>query len=114
MPVAVMDQFAADPVAAHSAQFPLGAPFNRVSDDEPSRAAVRPWALRGMEAQPNVPEAPPGVRFDHLTQTTVDASGRPLIESGPPTVKNKTNNDGDEGPSEDFSYDFCPDEPTPV
>ncbi|WP_153816543.1 hypothetical protein [Gandjariella thermophila] len=46
-----------------------------------------------------------------MTQTSVDGTGRPLIEAGPPTVKNKTNLDGDEGPSEDFSYDFVPDEP---
>ncbi|APU12772.1 putative ATP-grasp-modified RiPP [Actinoalloteichus fjordicus] len=115
MSTAVRDRFAADPVASHSAQFPLGAPFDRTSDDEPSHAGVRPWALRGMEPQP--PTTAGGartVRYDHRSQMSVDASGRPLIEAGPPTVKNKTNLDGDEGPSEDFSYDFVPDEPFPV
>lgn len=115
MSTAVLDRFAADPVASHSAQFPLGAPFDRTSTDEPSRAEVRPWALRGMQAQPSEPAMSARVvRYDHMTQTSVDETGRPLMEAGPPTVKNKTNLDGDEGPAEDFSYDFLPDEPLQV
>jgi len=107
--------FAHGPIASDSAQFPLGAPFDRTSHDEPSSAAVRPWSLRGMQQQPDVTERPRKTfRFDHQTQMTVDTEGRPLIEAGDPTVKNKTNNDGDEGPSEDFSYDFVPDEPFQV
>ncbi|WP_291408482.1 putative ATP-grasp-modified RiPP [Actinophytocola sp.] len=102
-------------MASHSAQFPLGAPFDRTSDDEPSHAGLRPWVLRGMQVQPPITaDVTRTVRYDHRTQMSVDASGRPLIEAGPPTVKNKTNNDGDEGPSEDFSYDFVPDEPFQV
>lgn len=106
--------FAHDPIASDSARFPLGAPFDRVSYDKPSSAGVRPWSLRGMQPQPSVTDARHVVRFDHETQVSVDAGGRPLIEAGPPTVKNKTNNDGDEGPSEDFTYDFVPDEPFQV
>ncbi|GDY29856.1 hypothetical protein [Gandjariella thermophila] len=50
--------FAFDPIASHSGQFPLGAPFDRTSTDQPSRAGVRPWALRGMLAQPPAPAMP--------------------------------------------------------
>lgn len=103
-----------DPIASDSAQFPLGAPFDRVSDDEPTSPDVRPWVLRGMRQQPDMSDAARKFRFDHRAQVAVDGAGRPLIEAGPPTVKNKTNNDGDEGPSEDFSYDFIPDEPFQV
>jgi len=115
MSTSITERFAADPLASHSAQFPLGAPFDRISDDEPSNARVRPWALRGMRAQPAISTTTVRVvRYDHRTQLSVDAAGRPLIEAGPPTVKNKTSLDGDEGPAEDFSYDFVPDEPLHV
>lgn len=101
--------FADHPMANDSAQFPLGAPFDRVSTDKPSPADVRPWVLRGMDLPAaSTPSAP---RYDHDLQQSIDAAGRPLIEAGPPTVKNKTSNDGDEGPSDDYSYDYCPDEP---
>ena len=30
---------------------------------------------------------------------------------GAPTANKVTSNDGDEGPSEDFTYDFAPDSP---
>ena len=112
MSTPIMERFAADPLASHSARFPLGAPFDRISHDEPSSAEVRPWALRGMGTQSAVPTAAArSIRYDHRRQVSVDAAGRPLIEAGPPTVKNKTNLDGDEGPAEDFSYDFVPDDP---
>ncbi|TCP43405.1 putative ATP-grasp target RiPP [Tamaricihabitans halophyticus] len=115
MSTAVLAQFAMDPMASHSAQFPLGAPYDRVSYDEPSCPDVRPWALRGMRTQPRIPaEVARTVRYDHRMQLSVDVAGSPVIEAGPPTVKNKTNLDGDEGPSEDFSYDFVPDEPFQV
>lgn len=105
--------FALDPLASHSAQFPLGAPFDRVCDDEPSPAKTRPWALRGMAQQPHSGPVPMS-RYDRELQVQVDSSGRPLTAGKEPTVKNKTDSDGDEGPSEDFSYDFVPDEPFQV
>jgi hypothetical protein len=51
--------------------------------------------------------------YDHDTQVAVDVHGRPLLAADP--IANKaSSNDGDEGPSEDFTYDFCPDMPNPV
>lgn len=114
MTAPTMTSFGLDPIASDSARFPLGAPFGRVSDDTPSRPEVRPWVLRGMQAQTPAGGGTRMVRFDHRAQVVVDGQGRPVIEAGPPTVTNKTNNDGDEGPSEDFSYDFVPDEPFQV
>lgn len=48
---------------------------------------------------------------DHRTQTAVDDTGRTLV-AAEPTANKASSNDGDEGPSEDFTYDFCPDHPT--
>lgn len=51
--------------------------------------------------------------YDHERQVAVDGDGTPLNETrmGPPTANKVTSSDGDEGPSEDFTYDFAPDEP---
>jgi putative ATP-grasp target RiPP len=101
--------FADDPFASHSAQFPLGAPIDRVSTDQPSSGDVRPWALRGMKGSSVAMNAARQYRYDHTSQTAVDDRGRPLIMAA--TANKVTNNDGDEGPSEDFTYDFVPDDP---
>nr|CTQ98031.1 hypothetical protein [Kibdelosporangium sp. MJ126-NF4] len=40
----------------------------------------------------------------------LDRGGVPLTITNA-TANKVTNNDGDEGPSEDFTYDYCPDAP---
>lgn len=107
-------RFAEDPVASDSAQFPLarlmGTPDNT---DAPSPDTVRPWGLRGMNALSSTEQRITTWRYDHERQVAVDGDGTPLNETriGPPTANKVTSNDGDEGPSEDFTYDFAPDAP---
>lgn len=46
--------------------------------------------------------------YDHERQIAVGADDQKLRMA---TANKVTNNDGDEGPSEDFTYDFAPDAP---
>jgi len=108
------EEFAHDPIASHSARFPLGQVAGPLSQDRPSPRGVRPWGLVAMRpARAQGDPVREAFTYDPITQTSVDAAGRPLVTSG--TTANKvTSNDGDEGPSEDYTYDFCPDSPYPV
>jgi hypothetical protein len=49
--------------------------------------------------------------YSHEQQLAVDEQGRPLILTGmaDPTANSVTDSDGDEGRSEDWTYDFVPD-----
>lgn len=109
-----IDVFAADPFADHSARFPLSRTSPPVSDAAPSEPAIRPWGLCGM--RPAAQQSDP-VRevfaYDHDLQVAVDDRGRLLVNAAPTAIK-QTDNDGDEGPSEDFQNDFCPDSPYSV
>lgn len=109
-----VEQFAADPFADHSARFPLSRTSPPVSDSAPSEPTIRPWGLRGM--RPAAQQGDP-VRevfaYDHNAQLAVDKRGRLLVNAAPTAIK-QTDNDGDEGPSEDFQNDFCPDSPYSV
>ena len=78
----MMDAFAADPFADHSARFPLSRANRALSNASPSDVAV-------------------------------DRCGRRLVNAAP-TAEKQSNNDGDEGPSEDWKNDFCPDSPYSV
>lgn len=112
MSTATTIAFADDPIASHSAQFPLARPSSTRSDDQPSREEVRPWVLRAMAAPP-VADRPSGAySYSHVTQTAVSADGLPLVDG--PTANSVTSGDGDEGPSEDWTYDFAPDSPYEV
>jgi hypothetical protein len=51
--------------------------------------------------------------YDHDRQIALDPAGKPLTMAQP-TANKVTSNDDDEGPSEDFTYDYCPDSPLPV
>lgn len=51
--------------------------------------------------------------YDHDEQVAVDGEGRYLTVEAV-TANKVTSSDGDEGPSEDFTYDFCPDSPLPA
>lgn len=105
--------FADDPIASHSGQFGLGRPMGLpATQDAPSAIGVRPWNLRGATA------GSPGVRintwrYDHDRQVALLADGRRLTDvvAADPSADSVSDLDGDEGKSEDWQYDFCPDEP---
>lgn len=106
--------FADDPIAPHSAQFPLGRLGASAEPSVPAEPDVRPWGLGGMRPVRQQGDPVRAVfRYDHVTQTAVDGAGRTLVAADP-TANKVSSNDGDEGPSEDFTYDFCPDVPQPV
>lgn len=103
-------EFAADPVAPHSGQFPLGRTSGAVDLSPPSPAGIRPWGLGGMRtARQQGDPVREAFTYDHDRQIAIDGKGRTLPMAA--TAVKDTNNDGDEGPSEDYSYDFCPDSP---
>jgi putative ATP-grasp target RiPP len=104
--------FADDPIAPHSARFPLGRPVGATDVSSPSAPGVRPWGLNGMRpARQQGDPVRAAFRYDHATQTAVDQAGRTLV-AAEPTANKVSSNDGDEGLSEDFTYDYCPDCPT--
>lgn len=112
---AVLTRFADEPLTSDSAQFPLARPIGTPeSTDPPSADAVRPWGLRGMKALPSTGQRVTTWRYDHERQVAVDGDGTPLNETRmeQPTANKVTSNDGEEGPSEDFTYDFVPDTPS--
>ncbi|MGH3793950.1 MAG: putative ATP-grasp-modified RiPP [Pseudonocardiaceae bacterium] len=111
-----LTRFAEDPIAPDSSQFPLARPMGAPENtDQPSPETVRPWGLRGMQALPSTGQRITAWRYDHDRQVAVTGDGTPLndIRTGQPTANKVTSNDGDEGPSEDFTYDFAPDMPLP-
>lgn len=102
-----------DPIASGSEQFGLGRPQNSPPCwDLPSSAGVRPWGLRGMRRGAVTGQAVPEFVYSHELQVAVDEHGRPLILTGmaEPTANSVTDGDGDEGRSEDWTYDEVPDE----
>lgn len=104
--------FAQDPIASHSAQFPLARSFSpRSADCVPSPAGSRPWNLRAVHAPSGAGLPLPAFRYDHKQQVALTLDGRTFIEAYDPTANSVTDNDGDEGRSEDWSYDFAPDAP---
>lgn len=106
--------FAEDPIAPHSAHFPLGRVDGPVERSVPSAPGVRPWGLSGMRvARAQGDPVRAAFHFDHRTQTALDLAGRTLIAADP-SADSDTDNDGDEGPSEDWTYDFCPDQPVQI
>lgn len=108
-----MTRMFTDPIAPASAQFGLsrgtGAPA--VTGDSPSPHGVRPWGLRGMRAVSRTGLPVPAFRYCHEQQLAVTEDGVPLIDTrmADPTAHSVTNLDGDEGPNEDWKYDFAPD-----
>jgi putative ATP-grasp target RiPP len=111
---AVWERFAGDPVVSHSAQFPLGRAGGSVDVGLPSDPVSRPWGLRAM--RPARYQSDPlreAFAYDHDRQIACSLGGQ-LLTMAEPTANKVTNNDGDEGPSEDFTYDYCPDSPQPA
>ncbi|MFY9806477.1 MAG: putative ATP-grasp-modified RiPP [Pseudonocardiaceae bacterium] len=106
-----------DPVASGSEQFALGRPRHApASHDVPSTVGIRPWGLRGMRCGAVTGRAAPEFVYSHDLQLPVDVEGRPLIITGmaDPSADSVTDGDGDEGRSEDWTYDFVPDNPYPA
>ncbi|GAA5154467.1 hypothetical protein GCM10023321_26320 [Pseudonocardia eucalypti] len=105
-------EFAHGPIASHSAQFGLARPTDiQAGNAAPSPVGVRPWNLRG--AQPLGRAA--GVtswRYDHDRQIAVTPEGFPVTADGEASADSVSTLDGDEGPSEDWKYDFHPDSPS--
>lgn len=103
--------FAEDPMASHSAQFPLGGPQGLAASlDAPSSEEVRPWGLRAMRPVQLAEEGSSleGFTYDHVKQLAIDGRGR-HIDIKAASAESNTSKDGDEGPSEDWKYDFAPD-----
>jgi putative ATP-grasp target RiPP len=111
---AVWERFAEDPMVSHSAQFPLGCAGGSVDLGSPSDPVIRPWGLRGMRpARHQGDLLREAFTYDHERQIALSLTGQPLTMAEP-TANKVTNNDGDEGPSEDYTYDYCPDSPQPT
>ncbi|MGH3537386.1 MAG: putative ATP-grasp-modified RiPP [Pseudonocardiaceae bacterium] len=106
-----------DPVASASEQFALSRSRHAPPcHDLPSAAGVRPWGLRGMRSGTITGRAVPKFVYSHEQQLAVDEAGRPLIVTGmaDPSADSVSDGDGDEGRSEDWTYDFVPDNPYPA
>jgi putative ATP-grasp target RiPP len=106
-----------EPLTSSSEQFGLARPrTSRAPADPASPAATRPWGLRGMRRPGACARPLPEFTYCHRLQVAVDASGRPLVVTGAAdaTANSVTDGDGDEGRSEDWTYDFIPDNPFPV
>ncbi|MGB6161938.1 MAG: hypothetical protein WCF33_18170 [Pseudonocardiaceae bacterium] len=105
--------FADDPVASHSAQFGLGRPMGSpAGHDVPSVVGVRPWNLRGARVMDRGDTRLGVWRYDHDRQLALTLDGHLITEivAADPSAGSVTDLDGDEGKSEDWKYDFCPDE----
>lgn len=114
MSAEMLTRFSNDPISPDSAQFPLGrAQGTPNSADPASSEGVRPWGLRGMSMLSNkTVEKLPAWRYDHERQIAVDLDGIGINELRmDPSANSVTNLDGDEGASEDWTYDFAPDAP---
>lgn len=100
------ETFTHDPLAPHSAQFPLNRGEHAAGQDAPSAPGIRPWNLRAMTAPAQQAEPQPIGEYDPARQIRVDIDGRPLLEMGPPTAPTTGSQDGSEGdPSEDYHND---------
>lgn len=103
-----------DPLASSSEQFGLSRPRQgSLCRELPSPPEVRPWGLRGMRRGALTGTPAPEFAYCHDQQVAVDDDGRPLILTGmvDPSTASITDGDGDEGRSEDWTYDFVPDNP---
>jgi hypothetical protein len=106
--------FADDPIASHSAQFGLARPVNTpAGPNAPSAVGIRPWNLRAARTMGQRGTHLMGWRYDHTQQLALAVDGRRVVDlvAAEPTANSVSDLDGDEGKSEDWSYDFCPDNP---
>lgn len=117
-PQQVPPGFADDPIASHSAQFGLARPADAArGHDVPSPDGIRPWNLRmatplGSSTGTSDLFRSGGIRYDHVRQVAVTCDGTALSEVIIDATANSVSNlDGDEGPSEDWTYDYVGDDP---
>ncbi|MGH3547445.1 MAG: hypothetical protein ACRDQU_04840 [Pseudonocardiaceae bacterium] len=106
-----------DPIASASEQFGLSrSRHDPPCRDRPSQVGVRPWGLRGMRRGAVAGRPVPEFLYSHEQQVAVDRQGLPLLLTGmaDPSADSVTDGDGDEGRSEDWTYDFMPDNPCPA
>ncbi|MGH3829559.1 MAG: hypothetical protein ACRDRS_03760 [Pseudonocardiaceae bacterium] len=106
--------FADDPIASHSARFGLARPMGTpVGHDVPSPVGVRPWNLRGAQIMGRCGARPGAWCYDHDRQLALTLDGHLMTEiiAADPSADSVSDLDGDEGKSEDWTYDFCPDNP---
>jgi hypothetical protein len=118
-PPAAPAGFADDPIASHSGQFGLARPAGiPAAAGVPSPVGVRPWNLRAAQVMTGIAGGArlSGWHYDHYQQVAVTGDGRRVgeIVAADPTANSVSDLDGDEGKSEDWTYDFCPDRPGPV
>lgn len=107
-PTVTRTAYAEDPLAPHSAQFPLGRLRPPESNtDTPSTA--RAWNLRWMRPTRPRPGLPPQGSYDPVAQVSLGVDGMPV--NAQPTANSVSDSDGDEGKSEDWTYDAVPDNP---
>ncbi|MER7014579.1 putative ATP-grasp-modified RiPP [Saccharopolyspora sp. NPDC000359] len=114
MPAETMARFVHDPVAPDSAQFPLGRPLGMPESTAlVSADGVRPWGLRDMAVRSNgTVQSLPAWRYDHERQLATDLDGVSFRELRmDPSADSSSSLDGDEGPNEDWTYDFHGDFP---
>lgn len=107
-------RFYDDPLAPVSAQFPLTRPGPATVDntEAPSAPETRPFGLRHVRVMPE--QVVPAYAYSHDQQVSVadDGSEEPMVRlSLNMEWSSITDNDGDEGPSEDWGNDFMPDYP---
>ncbi|MDQ2707565.1 MAG: hypothetical protein M3Z25_07980 [Actinomycetota bacterium] len=104
--------FADGPIASHSAQFGLARPAGTpAGHDTPSPAGLRPWNLRNAQIMTGGGARLGAWRYDHVQQVALTLDGQRVIDLVDASAKSVSDLDGDEGKSEDWSYDFCPDNP---
>lgn len=114
MTAVLNDTFAHDPITPHSGQFPLGrVNATKGNTDAPSQPGVRPWNLRRMTPVETPSVTAPAAVYDPELQFAVSAGGAPSV-AAEPSANSVSNLDGDEGASEDWTYDFAPDAPFQV
>ena len=107
-------RFLDDPLAPAIAQFPLTRPGLATADntETPSAPETRPFGLRHVRVMPE--PTVPAYEYSHDQQVSVSADGSqtPMVKLSPNMEWSSiTDNDGDEGPSEDWGNDFAPDYP---
>jgi putative ATP-grasp target RiPP len=100
-------------LASASEQFGLGRPPGLpVASAGPSSREIRPWGLRRLVRPVATVPLPAGLRYDPVRQVLVDGSGNRFVDvRGDASAESVSDVDGDEGRSEDWRYDFAPDDP---
>jgi hypothetical protein len=108
----VSTTFTDDPLAPPSGQFALARPGLAPSDDPacPSGRTTRPFGLRFVSTAPSMRIDPYCYSPKLQMSVTSDVPPIPVIDATPTMEWSTiTHNDGDEGPSEEFGNDYCPD-----